>query len=84
MSGILEQVLERLDRIEAHLQQQHVVVEDDAWLTVAEAAEYLKMTKQALYSAISRGAYDGVFEKTPTGRWRAKRSKLDGWVGSAS
>lgn len=50
---------------------------DDRWLTVQEIAEYLSVSKDAVYSCVSTKGMPGH----RVGRfWKFKRDEVDAWV----
>jgi len=50
---------------------------DDRWLSVAEIAEYLGISKDTVYAWITNKGLPGH----RIGRfWKFKRSEVDGWV----
>jgi excisionase family DNA binding protein len=56
----------------------HVRVEDDRWLTTAEAAAYLGMTVNALHKLTAAEAIP-FHRDSPGGKLYFKRSQLDAW-----
>jgi excisionase family DNA binding protein len=54
------------------------VAQSQGWLSIERAAVYLDMTPEAIRSAVKRGQLMPC--RTPTGRVRFSRERLDQWV----
>lgn len=55
----------------------------DPWMTVAEAADYARVSRHTLLDNLRAGACQGAkVTDRPQGRWRVRRSWVDAWLES--
>jgi excisionase family DNA binding protein len=74
---VIRQIFEKLERVEALLQDLHRQPEEETLLTLNEAAEFLKTSPGALYTKVSRGEIP--FSK-PGKRLYFDKDELRRWV----
>jgi excisionase family DNA binding protein len=74
MASLEKEILERLDRIEAHL-----AVQGEEFLTFEQGSEYLGFSTSYLYKLTSQNIIP--FYRPSGKKIRFKRSELDAWIG---